>query len=116
MSASGSVPGGARNPIGRPGTNGSPTGCPGPVAFWAAARMPLAKVALKTPTGLVSARGGLTAFARVRPLGAIAYTRSVHGITGAAAARLSGVPVGRSPRDQPAVGEHGAVAQRGELE
>ena len=54
--------------------------------------MALATLALKTPTGLVSAPGGLTAFARVRPLGAIAYTRWVHGITGAAAARLSGVP------------------------
>src|SRR3954464_2086665 len=74
---------GDRKPIGRPGTNGSPVGWPGPVANCAAAAIPFMNEVLKTPTGDVVLRW---------PFGAIAPIRSLHGITGAAAASDSGVP------------------------
>ena len=60
-SASGSLPGGARKPIGRPGTNGSPTGCPGPIAFCAAAKTAAATDDLTTPSGVAEASGGAIA-------------------------------------------------------
>src|SRR3954453_16352627 len=76
-SASGSVSGGARKPIGRPGMNGSPIGCPGPpdgrpgaVAGCAGGKMLLTNDAFSTPTGETLALLGVIPSARVSPLGA----------------------------------------------
>jgi hypothetical protein len=67
---------------------GSPTGWPGPVANCAAAKIALTKVVLTTPTGSVARRRPVTPVAETRPFGAAAVMRSLHGITGADAARL----------------------------
>ena len=52
--------------------------------------MPVANDAFSTPTGELSRPGGVIAYVKVWPLGAAAYTKSVQGITGAAAAIRSG--------------------------
>ena len=71
-SASGSSPGGARNPIGRPRMNGSPVGWPGPVANCEAAKIAFTNVAFSTPTGVVAAARGVIPVAETLPFGAAA--------------------------------------------
>ena len=96
--------------------NGSPVGWPGPVAACAAAKIALANEGLKTPTGSDSAPGGCHG----RGAGAaVGRNRADQG--GPRNHRRRGGQLQRracrgAPWHKATVGQHHAVAQRGQLE